>query len=537
MELTSSQIAGDFVFPAAGYVAIVIEAATQAFADIDAQTISVESLTISSALLLQKSTAVEVITDCVVDRQAGHLSFTVKSTSSRGWAEHARGDLRVNSPIKYADRVQIKNFGGSWGINSDSYCRMWFESMRKVGMMYGPAFTILSDITVRAKTLEASATVSLHATSDTMPNQSAYALHPTAIDAAFQLIVMAVHEGKPDAFNKPYIPTLISNLSTASVSQDLRLSSARIKVTGERRGLRQIAGMAVIADTDGKILLKMEVELTSLESDFGTVEDALAVHPYNRLFWRPDFDLLTAAQLSKSIPYRQKDELVKIHFERLEECCKLILLNDYKRVPRGAKRDELPFHMQKYVGWVEAQGKHLSQTDDLPHSTDEAREERIAQLVEEFGERIPELALVARLHNHMLEIVLGKLNALEVMVQDELLSQVYERGFSGMGAYDKLASVMQLLGHKDPSVRILEVGAGSGGATLPVLKALRGDTAFPQFREYVFTDVSTAFLSRAKSKFEECNRITYSLLDIEQDIGEQGFEEHSFDIIIASNVS
>ena len=79
-------------------------------------------------------------------------------------------------------------------------------------------------------------------------------------------------------------------------------------------------------------------------------------------------------------------------------------------------------------------------------------------------------------------------------------------------------------------IRILEIGAGTGGTTGAVLSALP-----PESVEYVFTDVSPAFTGRAAELFGGPHR-TFRQLDIERDPGGQGFAGERFDIVIAANV-
>ena len=56
--------------------------------------------------------------------------------------------------------------------------------------------------------------------------------------------------------------------------------------------------------------------------------------------------------------------------------------------------------------------------------------------------------------------------------------------------------------------------------------------------EYVFTDISPAFFEKAKDKFRQyLDRMTFAVLNIEKDPAEQGFENGSYDVIAASNVS
>jgi len=80
-------------------------------------------------------------------------------------------------------------------------------------------------------------------------------------------------------------------------------------------------------------------------------------------------------------------------------------------------------------------------------------------------------------------------------------------------------------------LRILEVGAGVGGTTKPLLEVLAGSRA-----EYVFTDVSRLFLAKAAKKFADYPYLDRQLLDLEKELEPQGFGAKSFDVIVAANV-
>ena len=83
----------------------------------------------------------------------------------------------------------------------------------------------------------------------------------------------------------------------------------------------------------------------------------------------------------------------------------------------------------------------------------------------------------------------------------------------------------------DRSIRVLEVGAGTGATTAHVLPVLPLERA-----HYVFTDLSPLFLAHAKSKFADFQNVSFQLLDLEDDLSTQGLRPNSFDVIIASNV-
>jgi NADPH:quinone reductase-like Zn-dependent oxidoreductase/SAM-dependent methyltransferase/acyl carrier protein len=80
-------------------------------------------------------------------------------------------------------------------------------------------------------------------------------------------------------------------------------------------------------------------------------------------------------------------------------------------------------------------------------------------------------------------------------------------------------------------VKILELGAGTGGATSFVLPGLPADRA-----EYFFTDISPVFLRKGAERFKAFNFLTYQLCDIERGPEEQGFKSRSFDVVIAMNM-
>lgn len=80
-------------------------------------------------------------------------------------------------------------------------------------------------------------------------------------------------------------------------------------------------------------------------------------------------------------------------------------------------------------------------------------------------------------------------------------------------------------------VRVVEIGAGTGGTTGFVLPCL------PEGRtDYAFTDVSPVFLAEAARRHARHGFVRHALLDIERDPAGQGFQAGGYDIAIAANV-
>ena len=88
------------------------------------------------------------------------------------------------------------------------------------------------------------------------------------------------------------------------------------------------------------------------------------------------------------------------------------------------------------------------------------------------------------------------------------------------------------LTHRYPHMNILEIGAGTGGATKGIFKDCN-----QWFSSYTFTDISNRFFERAQDIFKDhADRMNFKVLDIGKDTGLQGFQDHSYDLIVASFV-
>ena len=84
---------------------------------------------------------------------------------------------------------------------------------------------------------------------------------------------------------------------------------------------------------------------------------------------------------------------------------------------------------------------------------------------------------------------------------------------------------------------MLEIGAGTGGTTTNMLLGLRSEFGERLYSKYSYTDISSGFFVAAKERFKDYQNIEFSVLDISKDPLEQGFEEGSYDLILAANVT
>ena len=143
-----------------------------------------------------------------------------------------------------------------------------------------------------------------------------------------------------------------------------------------------------------------------------------------------------------------------------------------------------------------------------------------------------DLALMHAVGENLPAVIRGQQTMLESMVQDNMLNSFYVSAH-GMPRYTEYLALMAgQIGHRYPHMNVMEIGAGTGGATKSFLRQL-GES----FSTYTFTDISSGFFEKATEVFAaHASKMTFKVLDIEKDIEQQGFSDGSFDLIIASLV-
>ncbi|WP_129674292.1 type I polyketide synthase [Candidatus Chloroploca sp. Khr17] len=153
-----------------------------------------------------------------------------------------------------------------------------------------------------------------------------------------------------------------------------------------------------------------------------------------------------------------------------------------------------------------------------------------------FADTLPLLDYVCRCGERLAAVITGEESALTTLFPDGSYVTVdflyhewaVARYFNRIVRAVVLAAV-----HARPEgqLRVLEIGAGTGGTTADLLPVLP-----PERTSYTFTDVSDFFLARAAERFVAYPFVHYVRCDIEQPPGTQGLLAEGYDLIVASNV-
>lgn len=154
------------------------------------------------------------------------------------------------------------------------------------------------------------------------------------------------------------------------------------------------------------------------------------------------------------------------------------------------------------------------------------------------------IALVEMCVRALPDILSGRRRSTAVLFPDsstQLVGAVYSQNAVADYFNDVLAkSLVTLMSERrkrDPqgTLRVLEVGAGTGATSQAVLKQLAA--AGLSLTEYCFTDLSQAFLAEASRRFgPKATFLQTRRLDIEVSCLTQGFTAGRYDFVIAANV-
>ncbi|MEJ2621928.1 MAG: SDR family NAD(P)-dependent oxidoreductase, partial [Candidatus Thiodiazotropha sp.] len=158
--------------------------------------------------------------------------------------------------------------------------------------------------------------------------------------------------------------------------------------------------------------------------------------------------------------------------------------------------------------------------------------------------RKAQVALVETTLRLLPDILTGRRLATDVMFPDAsvtLVEGIYKDNpladyFNEVLAEGIVVYLEQRLA-QDPStrIRLLEIGAGTGGTTAVVLAKLKPYQGHIQ--EYCYTDISQAFLLHGEETYGPGNPfLRYQIFDVESPLAPQGIQAGSYDIVIAANV-
>ncbi|KAI0406831.1 hypothetical protein F4802DRAFT_612982 [Xylaria palmicola] len=555
----------DVVFPAAGYIAMAIEAALRTYEEpgelhLKPTGYTLRNISIKTALRLpEDGHGVEVILSMELEDAAptalsSWASFSISSVGRSDvdsidgtWIEHCTGIVKIEFGVSYEDIEKIEMASMDARV-ADS--RELYKTFTTIGLGYGQTFQTVSDTRSDPDLGLSSARVSLNTAASTVPGgESRYALHPVALDGTFQLGLIACYGGRIETATTAFVPVHFSQVYIKDGIHNATPDSAGAIALGERRGLRgAYINQLQLLGPDNQVVLNIEklrcISYIGEAQSSGQTSVSAFHAPFARMVWKPDFRTLSFQSCRALFPPPKENVSCLSSIGRLNRLASVILVEVYETFANNNKEMGPIVNpsgdIVHFFSWIKRCVEE-AKTPELASAKQLNAQERyrvIAQLYLET-ERIVEAQIAKRLHENMTDILSGRQTGVDIMVHGgngtNLLSALYQHGLFMKSAYPQLSRVLDGLSHANPHQRILELGAGTGGATSVAMKALTGPNSIKRYREYVFTDVSPGFLAAGQSSMANFRDISYSVLDIETDPEIQGFQP-VYDVVLASQV-
>nr|CCC21123.1 type-I polyketide synthases [Streptomyces himastatinicus ATCC 53653] len=199
--------------------------------------------------------------------------------------------------------------------------------------------------------------------------------------------------------------------------------------------------------------------------------------------------------------------------------------------------------LDRYTTWLEHALRTMPDTAPPLDALNQEWKERCAEWSADPDKRA-ELRLVDATLAALPDILTGRTRPTDIMFPRgslELVEGCYKNNrvadtFNRAMADAAVGVVSERL-RRDPDarLRILEIGAGTGGTSAGLFAALRPYQ--DHIESYTYTDLSKAFLNHAQSEYgPDVPYLDTARLDAEQPLAGQGIEAGGYDLVVAANV-
>jgi acyl-CoA synthetase (AMP-forming)/AMP-acid ligase II/acyl carrier protein len=184
------------------------------------------------------------------------------------------------------------------------------------------------------------------------------------------------------------------------------------------------------------------------------------------------------------------------------------------------------------LGWLQIRGDKFVNTRLLPSSFPT---ELLTKILSEAAPILDynqnTVALLVNSAKNLAAILTENIHSAEIIATEEI-SALYRKEFQvGSLVIREILRNLAQLWKSATNLRILEIGAGTGAVTREILSVLPTEKT-----TYVYTDVSQYFLQLGQQDFGHYDFLETAIFNLEQSPQEQGYELHSFDVIIAGGV-
>ncbi|OPC77137.1 beta-ketoacyl synthase [Embleya scabrispora] len=539
--LEDHKVAGSVLLPATGFV----EMAAAAHQALEPGPVELHHLRIDTALVIPWDDPARVRTQVGVDPGTGIVTVTSTEDHDGEPRRHARARARTlleprpapQDPTALRERCPHTVDAGEH-----------YRACAEAGLDYGPSFRGLREM----HTGERDVLARYHHDAPGTP----YTAHPALLDAALQAGAPLLRARGRDA--EAFLPASIGAVRI----WDTPAPTGHVWVHEHSRGDDEVCWDVTVTDDHGTVAIRLDrCRLRRFAAPRGT---ALTVHhTVLRAAPRPTAPaapcpLPPSRDLAKTAAPRLDALRVAWRhsgYEHLVNAYKDYTARTFGNVLAGLLTDPAePFDVDDLVDagmlarhrrlitmlapQLEHHGVLAGESDGRWRLT--APRFPVETLARDTAASLPHFVVDSALGIHQAahrdRVLRGAQDPLDLLVSDPVttvLEQFYDTA-PVCRFHNRLAQALlrEMVRHwpEDRPLRVLEVGAGTGGTTAALLPILPADRT-----TYRFTDVSPTFFSRAATRFRAYDFVDYQVLDLNADPVEQGHPAHGFDLVVAVN--
>ena len=533
------------LYPAAGYICMAIEAVRQ-ISPAEIHGYRLRDVDILKALVVPNTSdgiEVQLSLRSSSDRLPGAESwqeFHIYSIDEDDvWNEHCKGFISLmptapssNIPSHFQDHKRdcIKSVNPS----------LVYQGLRKVGINHGPAFQNLTEMATTPG--KSHGTVTIGDMVSLMPNrwQQDHVLHPTTLDAIFVAIYPAF-SGESMEHETAMVPKFFKSISVSDNINSAVAHKFDVRTVVGRRDLQSVNASVCVSDVTQDSPPVIEIDgfvCTSVGINASEEKEVEATKLCFGSRWEHDISFMKSDDFQRL--FKVDRDLSEAFVDADLQHASFWIIKDTVEALTTSDIENLASHHKAMFAWMKTQ-YDLGQQEKLDLQTPEwlqTSESRKQLLYEKVEKASKNGELLLRVGRNLLRILRKEADALDVMMEEKLLHEYYVNAIGLDRIYKQTASIVDRYAHKNPGANILEIGAGTGGLTMPVIQALSGTTGInPRFSHYDYTDISAGFFENAREKFAEWSDLmTFKKLDVENDATTQGLQNGTYDLIVACDV-
>lgn len=549
-------IDGFMIFPGSGYISMAIEAMRQLVSEthdpLSISSYNFKNIQIPAPLVIPDSpNTVEIQLSLVTGRNQQDNSkskweeFKVFSVSAEGASvEHCHGFImaEMSSDTDEVETTKEKNLNSLSEISRlnelESLCDdeidtvKLYRDLKSRGNSYGPNFSCIKELTLSST--HALGVLNIPDMSQSMPTpfQQPHVIHPATLDALMhQAVAIFNRHAQDTVFMIVGINELkISSRLASNPGASLTLATTTSGV-GSRYPSADISAFQKNSDLDMEVVIQMKAaKLRATGISNGNAPDGTRERNMSyTMNWDLDADHMTSLMFLPGPDTIEADRAQERKLDFLNQAAAVYVNRCVKSLSANGP-PILSGHFPHLFKWM----KRWQESEEFKSLLQEVFETNVEQILEDAQKLGVEGELLWRVGRELDSILIGKSDALSLMLEDDLLYRLYADDASSR-CYAHVISYMKKLVFKNPNMKVIELGGGTGGTTAPLLEALDSNGILP-FEKYVFTDVSSGFFERTRARLQRWDSyLEYKKLDLNIGVSEQGFEEEGYDLIIAAN--